>query len=252
MAFEFEVSMESVVVLYKGGRLPSWGQLSPEERQAFERQHVDLMLQVADQYGLMRLEGFKLIGPQKDWQRFWLIEFPTMEGAEAWIEAEMAPPYGLYGYYEYYLSRPWGADFFSTWVARPLEPIVVPADADPHSIPELKENRSTVVVLLFGRWRPGAEAAAPDVRGDTEHEELMRSVSREQGLMRLEVFQLTDRQSDWHRVLVLEYPTFEAAEAFINAEVQPPHGLYSAKTFYLARKWAPEYFASWVSPRPRQ
>ena len=73
-------------------------------------------------------------------------------------------------------------------------------------------------------------------------------VAREQGLGRLEVFQLIDRQGAWHRVLVMEFPTFEAAEIFIDAEVKPRHGLYSEKSFYLARKWCPEYFASWISP----
>ena len=86
------------------------------------------------------------------------------------------------------------------------------------------------------------------MRGDAEHESLMRQIAREQKLSRMEVFQLIDRQAPWHRVLVMEFPTFEAAEIFIDAEVKPPHGLYSEKSFYLARKWAPEYMASWPAP----
>ena len=89
---------EPVVILFKGGRLPSWHQLSDQERREFEQTHVDLMLAVARDHAMSRLEGFRLIGPHGDWQRFWLIEFPTTEGAEAWIQAEMAPPYGLYGH----------------------------------------------------------------------------------------------------------------------------------------------------------
>ena len=90
---------DPVVVLFKGGRLPSWHQLSDGERTEFEETHVKLMLSVAREHDMTRLEGFRLIGPQGDWQRFWLIEFPALEGAEAWIQAEMAPPYGLYGHY---------------------------------------------------------------------------------------------------------------------------------------------------------
>ena len=246
MAFDFEVDRSSVVVLYKGGRLPSWEQLSVAEQDAASQEHVDLMLSVAVEHGLKRLEGFKLVGPHKDWQRFWLIEFPTMEGAERWIEAEMMPPYGLYGYYEYFLSRRCGAEYFGSWVHQPAPP-TVPLASDPHQIPELRTDRSSAILLLFGRWRPGAEALDPTVRGDAEHESLMRQVAREQKLSRMEVFQLIDRQSPWHRVLVLEFPTFDAAEIFIDAEVKPPHGLYSAKSFYLARKWAPGYMDSWVS-----
>ena len=86
---------DAVFVLFKGGRLPSWYLLSDEERRAAEQNHIDLMLSVAKEHGMRRLEGFRLIGRQHDWERFWVIEFPTLDGAEAWIEAEIAPPYGL-------------------------------------------------------------------------------------------------------------------------------------------------------------
>ncbi len=242
----FDIDRDSVVVLYKGGRLPSWRQLSIIEQNAASQEHVDLMLKVARDHGLQRLEGFKLVGPRRDYQWFWLIEFQTIEGAEAWIEAEMAPPYGLYGYYEYFLSRRCGADFFDSWV-RDRMPPTVPLDADPHQIPELWTDRSSAILLMFERWRPGAEAIEPVARGDAEHEARMRQVASEQRLLRLEVFQLIDRQWPWHRVYVMEFPSFEAVEVFIDAEVQPPHGLYTEVYFYLARKWSPEYMASWVS-----
>ena len=96
---------DSVVVLFKGGRLPAWHALSQREQDAFSQEHVDLMLEVSRRYGLMHLEGFRLLGPQDHWQRFWVIEFPSLAGAETWIRAEMAPPYGRYGYYEYHLAR---------------------------------------------------------------------------------------------------------------------------------------------------
>ena len=95
---------EAITILFKGGRLPTWQRLSQEQQIDYSGQHVELMLSVAAEHGLRKLEGFKLIAAKEPWQRFWVIEFPTLAGAEEWIKAEMAPPYGTYGYYEYHLS----------------------------------------------------------------------------------------------------------------------------------------------------
>ena len=38
------------------------------------------MLGVAHEYGMMTLEGFKLMEPKQPWERFWVLEFPTLEG----------------------------------------------------------------------------------------------------------------------------------------------------------------------------
>ena len=99
----------AITLLFKGGRLASWHQLSPVQRQAYEQEHVDLMLATAQKHQLQRMEGFRLMAPSGDYERFWVIDFPDLAGAEAWIEAEMAPPYGQYGYYEYHweLQKPW-------------------------------------------------------------------------------------------------------------------------------------------------
>ena len=96
---------DSVVVLFKGGRLSSWYDLSSEHQDAYSVEHIALMKSVANTYKMMKLEGYKLLSPINDWQRFWTIEFPTFEGAEAWIKAETEPPYGRYGYYNYYLAH---------------------------------------------------------------------------------------------------------------------------------------------------
>ena len=233
-----------VVILFKGGRLPSWHQLSDKKRAEFEQTHVDLMLSAAHQYEMTRLEGFRLIGPQGDWQRFWLIEFPAIEGAEEWIRAEMAPPYGLYGYYEYHLSRQFQGDVFSEWVTKPASPII-PMASDPHTIPALQIDSTSVVVLMFARCRPGTESMTPDDRGEAGYVNVMKDIAGEYGLMRLESFQLLSPQSDWHRAWVVELPTLEAAEAWIAGEEALPRGMYAQRTIHLARKWAPEYFASW-------
>ena len=105
MSKSTDLPEENLTLLYKGGRLPGWYQLSQNKRQVYEQAHVDLMLSVAKEAQLKRLEGFRLITPQQHWERFWLIEFATLSNAEAWIKAEMAPPYGDYGYYEYDLDR---------------------------------------------------------------------------------------------------------------------------------------------------
>ena len=56
-------NLDPVVVLFNGGRLPAWHQLSDQERSIFEQTHVDLMLSVARHHAMARLEGFRLIGP---------------------------------------------------------------------------------------------------------------------------------------------------------------------------------------------
>jgi hypothetical protein len=235
----------SIVILFKGGRLPSWHRLTDRQRDDFSQTHVDLMLTVADQYGMKRLEGFRLIGPQDVWQRFWLIEFPTMEGAEQWIQAEMAPPYGLYGYYEYHLSRKFKPEVNSTWVTNPAPP-TVPLDADPHTIPELNVNRNSIIVIMFARYRSEALVRESEEPGNEQYVSPMKIIAEEHGLRRLEAFQLLSPQQDWHRAWIIELPTLEAAEAWIEGEESPPHSIRAQREIHLARKWSPEYFASWV------
>jgi hypothetical protein len=240
---------ESVFVLFKGGRLPSWYLLSEADRTAAEQNHIDLMLSVGARHGLRRLDGFRLIGRQHDWERFWVIEFPTLAGAEAWIEAEMAPPYGLYGWYEYHLARSWAVEHLATWPTFP-RPASAARPDDPHHRPTLGADLSSVVVLLFGRGRPGYEAVSPDKRGDEEHVRWMQDVARRHRMLRIEAFQTIARPADWHRAWVIEFPDLAGAEAWIDTETLPPHIAYSSKAFFLARRWSPDYFASWV-PRPR-
>ncbi|MCH2212163.1 MAG: hypothetical protein MK110_12735 [Fuerstiella sp.] len=236
---------DNIVVLFKGGRLPSWYELSDTDQRKFSQIHVDLMLTVAEKHQLSRLEGFRLIGPQDNWQRFWLIEFPKIKGAERWIRAEMAPPYGRYGYYEYFLSQQLQPDVFNAWGPRPVS-ATVPLTVDPHNVPELWTDRDSIVVLMFARYRPGAESLSADVRGDAQHGQLMQSIARKYGLIRLEAFQLLTPQNDWHRAWIIELPTLEAAEAWIEGEECLPHGMYAQRKIFLTRKWSPEYFAGWV------
>ncbi len=239
-------SSDSVVVLYKGGRLQSWDLLPQAQQDDYSKQHVELMLSVAHKYGMVTLEGFKLLETKQPWQRFWVMEFPTLEGAEAWIEAEMAPPYGTYGYYEYYLSRRFAMDYFNDWVTQPLQKPQPSSPVDVDRRPILDVDRNSYVVLEFARMLPEAVLAPVEERGGAEHRELMKSVAKEHGLMRLEAFQLMAPQHEWHRAYVIELPTIEAAEAWMEAELVPPQAAYSNKIMHLARKWSPEFFASWL------
>ena len=70
-------SAESVVALFKGGRLQTWHTLTDAQRDDYSAQHVELMLGVAHEHGMMTLEGFKLMEPKQPWERFWVLEFPT-------------------------------------------------------------------------------------------------------------------------------------------------------------------------------
>jgi hypothetical protein len=238
---------DSVFVLFKGGRLASWHRLTDAERTAAEQDHIDLMLSVAAEHGMRRLEGFRLIGRQHEWERFWVIEFPTLAGAEAWIEAEMRPPYGLYGFYDYQLARSWAVDHLAMWPTTP-RPAPTARPEDPHQRPTLGADPSSVVVLLFGRGLPGYEAAG-DLRGDAEHVGWMQQVARDHRMIRIEAFQTIARPADWHRAWVIEFPDLAGAEAWIDTETLPPHIAWSTKQFFLARRWSPDYFASWV-PKP--
>ena len=245
MTLSHKTGTDSVVVLYKGGRLPSWDALAPDEQSDFQDQHVELMLSIAAEHELMQLEGFRLITPQQEWERFWTIEFPSVSGAQAWIEAEMRPPYGRHGFYEYYMSLRWRPDYFNEWVVNPA-PVTARRSQDPRSVPDLSVKRDSVILLMFGRWRPESDRPSPEERGDAERTAHMKAVAVEHGLMRYEAYKLIGPQSDWHLAWVLEFPEVAGAEAWVDAEVRPPHSQHSTRSFFLARRWAPEYFASWV------
>ena len=231
------LSTDRVVVLVKAGRLQSWDHVSPEKQRDYTREHVDLVMEVGHRHGITRLEAFRLMGYQQPWHRFWVIEFPTLEGAEEWIQAEMAPPYGSHGYWEYYLARPWGRDYFSTWVTRERNPMPPLQGQEPGSIPALEVDRESVVVLMFGRGLPGSDLMSVEERGDREHVDLMKQVAREHGLMRLEGFKLIAPQDSWHRAWVIEFLTMAGAEAWMEAEVQPTYGTYNSKVYYPARNY---------------
>ena len=246
-----QVTTDSVVLLYKGGRLPSWHLLTDAERDDCQRQHVDLMLEVARDSGLIGLEGFRLLAPQQSWERFWTIEFPDMAGAEAWIKAEMAPPYGSFGYYEYYLSRRFERELYDSWVGQKPTAVTTDLTGDARTVPALDVDRSSAVMLMFARMAAGADRETAIARGDAEHVERMRELARETDLMRFEAFALIGPQADWHRAWIAEFPTVEGAEAWIQGEAKPPHGAYGTKVFQLARKWAPDYFALWSASAQR-
>ena len=241
MAGELRIGRDRVVVLAKTGRQASWHRLTDDRRRAAEREHVDLMLSIAARHHLQRLEGYRLIGLQGGWERFWVIEFPDLDGAEAWIEAEMAPPYGTYGFYEYHLTRPLAPEVLAGWLPGPPREIE-PQAADPGAIPALAADRSSVAVLQFSR------TAAAAGHADAERTESLQRIARERGMLSLECFQLIDPIPAWHRVWIGEFPDLAGAEAWIDAEAAPARAAHAERASYLARRWAPAYFASWRRP----
>ncbi len=237
---------DRAVVLFKGGRLPTWHALSPAARKEYEQLHVDLMLDIARRHQLLHLEGFRLLSPQDSYERFWTIHFPTTDDARAWIEAEMEPPYGSYGYYEYDLAVPHRTQELNAWVTNP-SPAPSSTDADPSQVPALSVDPNSLVVLRFERWRGEAFELNPPGRGETTAEEAARAVAQQHGLMRLECFALLGPRANWHRVWLGEFPDLAGAEAWIATWSQQPHGRHLQQHFHLTRKWAPHYFATWVS-----
>ncbi len=216
---------DSVVILFRGGRLPEWHQLDEAQRCDYEHQHVDLMLSVAERHGLIGLHGYRLLTPGDHWERFWTIEFPHLAGAEAWMSAEVEPPYGHYGFYDYSLARRWQPENLA-WLPRKPEPPVAPG-TDPHVIPPLAADPASIVVLAFGGWP----------HGNAEHEE----VAREHGLIHGEVFRLLGANVAGDFVWIVEFPQLAGAEAWIEAAAK----IQQKRNFYLARRWAPGYFAAW-------
>lgn len=235
-------SSDSIAVIFQSGRMPEWARVPQEDRRVIEQKHVDLMLSVAREHGMQQMQGFRLVMPQHTWFLFWVMEFPTLAGAEAWIKAEIEPPYGRYGFHQYHLARRCETHPLST----PAEIPIVSDDANPHQIPVLKSDPDSLVAISFNRQLPAALDVDASVRGDEAHIESLRAVAREHGLLRLEEFALITLQQDWRQVQIAEFASLEGIEAWVEAEGRPPHGSYARADYYLARKWAPEYVASWI------
>jgi hypothetical protein len=85
---------------------------------------------------------------------------------------------------------------------------------------------------------------------DDEHAGWMQQVAHDHRMIRIEAFQAIARQDGWHRAWIIEFPDLAGAEAWIDTETLPRHIAYSTKAFHLARRWSPDYFATWM-PKPR-
>jgi hypothetical protein len=201
------------------------------------------MLGVAARHGLLSIEGYRLLTPMGDWQRWWTMGFPDLAGAEAWMQAEVAPPYGRYGYYEYELARrcmPSALD----WLPQRAAP--EPAtNADPRVVPTLAVDRGTIVVISFGGWTHGSDQVPAGTRGDGQRSQRLQAVAEEHGLLHGELFRLLGAGREGELAWLLEFPTLAGAEAWIEAEGMPAAASYQRRHFHLARRWAPDYFATW-------
>lgn len=234
------VNHDSVVVLFKGGRLSSWYALSPEKQDAYSVEHITLMKSVANKYKMMKLEGYKLFSPMNDWQRFWVMEFPTFEGAESWIKAEMEPPYGRYGYYNYYLARRTNLNA-GDLVVKEIEI----ADENLNHT-NLVEDQASVVVITFNMSLRDSDWTTPKTNDDQNNVNRINLVANQYGLLRFESYQLITPQSNWHTTTITEFPTIDGAQAWINLQEEQSYIRFNTRTNYLSRKWAPKYFNQWI------
>ena len=226
---------QQVTILLKGGRLQSWHRLSAAQQEAYQQEHVNLMLATASNFGLRRLEGYRLIAPQGSWQRFWIIEFPSLAGAQAWIKAEMAPPYGNYGFFDYHLSHQ--IQFKDRLPDQRNE--ILPLAGDPHEVPPLSVEMGSVVVFLYEHDKPEFGLAPLEV-------EATFSRARAHKAINLERFDLIAPQPNWDRVWLVEFPTLGLAEAWIETEAAASENDMTERYFQLTRKWAPNYFVTWI------
>lgn len=229
---------QPVTILFKGGRLQSWYQLSPEQKSSFEQEHVDLMLSIAKQHHLHRLEGYRLIAPQGGWERFWIIEFPSLSGAEAWIDAEMTPPYGRYGFYNYQMARQTVLAPHPGWLPA-SRPNPIAWHGDPHQVPELSIDRDSVVVFMY-EWDRLGSGLTPN-----ETSTFLSRAEKFDALW-LEQFYLIAPQAKWNRAWLVELSTLDSAEAWIEAEAAAGQADTMKRHYQLTRKWAPSYFVNWI------
>ena len=177
---------DPIIVLYRGGRLPAWHHLQAAQQTAYQDEHVALMLEVGAAHGLQSIEGYRLLAPMDNWERWWTMRFADLAGAEAWMQAEIAPPYGRYGFYSYGLARPWSPQSLA-WLPRQPSPTPA-AGVDPHQVPVLSAAPGSIVAIAFGGWSPESRATPPASRGDAERQRRLQLVAREHGLLHSELF----------------------------------------------------------------
>ena len=235
---ELQPELGDVVLLARTGRLDSWHRLADADRQAATDHHVDLMVRVAADTGMRKLDGYRLLTPLDRFERFWVMAFPDLAGAESWIAAEMRPPYGLYGYYEYDLARPMDMSGAASLVENPLPREV--RSTDPRQVPSLAADRDHLAVVCFGRssaalgWQ--IPEPAPPAAGVSS------------GAYRLlEGYRLIGPRADWQYTWLCVAGTMGAAEAWVDAQTEADGRSQYLQRFLLARRWQPDYFSSWVA-----
>lgn len=236
---------KSVVILLKGGRLPSWNNLSEDVQASHSQLHVELMLSVAEEHRMMRLEGYRLISPMDHWERFWVIEFPTLTGAEAWIQAEMAPPYGRYGYYEYHLARRVDPESYGPIPGKPRQ-ISAGPEIDPHRIPELGVAKDVIVVLDFHQNEANTDDAPPTNHNFQQASQIRTETAQPDTMLAAESFALIAPQDDWDMARIVEFGEFADVETWLDHEHELSRVNNKGGKTYLSRKWAPEYFRHWA------
>ena len=151
------------------------------------------------------------------------------------------------GFYDYALSRRWQPESLA-WLPRKPEPSAAP-DTDPHVIPPLTVDPSSIVVLAFGGWRRGSDQVDPQTRGDEDRQQRLQEVAEDHDLIHGEVFQLLGTNTEGEFIWILEFPQLAGAEAYIEAEKAPPAGSYHKRNYHLARTLGTPSTSSLWPPR---
>ena len=104
----------SVVVITFQMSLPGSDLVIPDvdERQKY----IKDINSVSEEHGLIRLEAYRLITPQSNWHTTVITEFPTINGAKAWIDLQENPSYVRFKTRTNYLSHKWAPRYFAGWI----------------------------------------------------------------------------------------------------------------------------------------
>lgn len=73
------------------------------------------MRKVSRDHRLIHGEVFRLLGASDRGDYAWILEFPGLDGIEAWIDAETAPPLAAGQRHDFHVARRWAPEYFAAW-----------------------------------------------------------------------------------------------------------------------------------------
>ena len=109
-----EEDKNSVVVITFEISVPGSDLVNLDEGQ--RQKYIKNIYSVSKQHELIRLEAYQLITPQSNWRTTVITEFPTINGAKAWIDLQEDPSYIRFKTRTNYLSHKWAPRYFTKWI----------------------------------------------------------------------------------------------------------------------------------------